>query len=294
MAPRSFHLATFPSIEDDQSKLVPGGPPLVRRPDWITYAEQADAWREAALAALPLDIDAAMTYLASAARAYQAADVPYGLFLQALSRESGTDAAWSAGRYIQSSFPQRDSKPERGRSDDALTLAAQVPAQQLVLLFAAASDVGWVEEHRQFGEWLSNLPQARSSAAFGSSGVPFSEWWAMAIEFFRMDASTSDRRDRIRDRIGRIATTHGELLGQAQLDRFHWRSGRARVALVDLDLAAVICLINRRLQAEEGMPLSMAEFEEITQLGKVSLQIGLEMASGDDPRPTDTKTPQGS
>ena len=289
-APR---LVAFGDMPPEEGARVSHDAPLVAQSPWMERAEMADAWREAALAALPVEIPEGMDYLTKAGYAYLAAGSPYGLFLRVVTDESYSEAAWVAAEYLHSSIPSSPEAASGGSREEPLGSATRVPAQQLALLFAAASNIAVAQEYRRFGERLLEAPQAKSSTSFGSTGVALGEWWGLGVDLFMVDGHGAGRRSRLRDRMAHLGTIHGEMLERARWDRFHWRTARARVDLLDLDLATIVCLADRRLRAEGDVPLSARDFADIAPLARVSLEIGIQMAAGNDEPRSSTSAPAG-
>jgi hypothetical protein len=270
-------------------------------PEWVRVAEAADAWRESALADLLIDIDRARMKLNRASISYVRLGMPFGWYLATVSTGS-PEAAWSAGRWLDTLSAGVPSYEQRQEPEGILDVrrALRVPAQQLYLLLAAASDAQVISEHGRSIEQLAGAPQARGLAPVGSTAQPLGEWWSAGLALARLHHEDTQARARLVHAIAEFGAAHGRQLERAKRDSYHWRLVSAPVDLVDLDMAGLVCLADRALRDSGGAPLELSELEPLSELSKVSLVIGLQLSRGEqepppvlEPQPTEPTLPTG-
>lgn len=225
-------------------------------PQWMRVAEVADAWRESALAQLLLDVEDARQKLKLASDQYVRLGLPVGWYLAQVA-VSDVDAAWSAGRWL-GALSAGPSAAEPGEDREGLLgVRSSLPtgAQQVYLLLTAAAVPQVVEEYRGMFTQLREALQARSSTPVGSTGHPIADWWAAGLALSRLHDHGARTRERLVGVIGGFGAAHGRLLARAQRDAYHWRHVCAPVDLVDLDLAGLVCLVDRALRNRNATPL---------------------------------------
>jgi hypothetical protein len=270
-----------------------------RKPRGFDLAIQADALREAALAMLTVDVQEGLGLLRRSGNAYAAANVPYGIFLLALAdpaEGAPTEAALTLVRAwprppepdLAPSVDRPGDESERERPEDRLppvldsvAAAARDPAQQLYLALAARQDPHLDREYRELFDRFVEQPQARSSVAVGSAGLPLGDWWSLVSELPSLAEPDDQVRADMRARLREFAIEHGRQLARAQGTAL-WDDGRAAVDIVDLDVAGATCLAVRRMRFAGVTPLSEDDFADVEGLGMVSLSVGLDMAREDE------------
>jgi hypothetical protein len=267
------------------------------------HAVRADALREAALAALPIDVPGGVGLLRSSGRAYKDAEVPYAAFLIALADPDERAAVGAALTLIRAwpGPPDPDrlahsthsthstdapNEPGPGPADyqppllDGLTAAARDPAQQLYLALAVCQHHLLAREYSQLFDRLVAQPFGRSAIPFGTTGIALRDWWSLVSELSALGVDDA-LRDRLRTRLRDFAAAHGRQLAYAQ-GTAEWSQGRAAVDIVDLDIAGATCLAVRLMRLAGLTPLNEDDFADVEPLAMVSLAIGLSMARGDD------------
>jgi hypothetical protein len=263
--------------------------------DGFEHAIEADALREAALATLTINVRDGMNLLGQSGSAYGRADIPYGVFLLALA-DPNSRASTEAALTLVHAWPEvlggertlRLDRPERERPEDrlpprldAVATAARDPAQQLYLALAARQDPHLDREFRRLFDRFAEQPEAQSSVAIGSTGLPLSDWWRLVLELTSLADANQHTRDNLRARLRYFAIEHGRQLERAQRTA-QWYGGRAPVDIVDLDIAGVTCIVVRRMRFAGVAPLSEEDFAGVEDLAMVSLSVGLEIAREDE------------
>jgi len=268
------------------------GPPRAV-PAWVRMAETADAWREAAIARLLISVDEGRDALELAASAYHALGLPYGWYLD-------TVAGRGRGREAASRLADLLFLPPAGPDDDGLIgelAALRAPAQQVYTLLAAVSEASVAREYDSVLRELAGAPQARGVAPVGSTAQAVGDWWAIGLALVDVHRRRVDARAEIVERLVPLARAHGDQLRRAQWDRYHWRSARPGVDLVDVDLAGAVCLADRAVTAAELGALVLGDFAGLPPLAAVSVAVGLQLSRGegdDDTFPvTGTPDPTG-
>lgn len=258
-------------------------------------AIEADALREAALATLTINVQEGVKLLGQSGDAYRRADIPYGMFLLALT-DPNSRAPTQAALTLVRAWPGapdgermlHPDQPEQERPEDrppprldTVATAARDPAQQLYLALATRQDPHLDREYQLLFDRFAEQPEARSSVAIGSTGLPLSDWWGLVLELTSLADANRHTRDNVRARLRYFATEHGRQLERAQRTA-QWSSGRAPVDIVDLDIAGATCLVARRMRFAGLTPLTQDDFADLGALAMVSLSVGIEMAREDD------------
>jgi hypothetical protein len=265
---------------------------LIRRePSGFDVAVRADALREAALAEIAIDAQRGLEFLHQSGKAYEAAGIPYGLFLRALVDPAG-DAPTVAGSTLTRAWSPPDADGESAYADDrpedrvgppldGIAAVARDPAQQLYLALATRQDPGLDDQYRRLFNIFAEQPQAQSSVAVGTTGLPLSEWWGLVWELSSFEYASEQTRADVEARLRGFAIEHGRQLSRAQRTA-QWHEGRAGVDIVDLDVAAATCLASRRMRVAGVPPLTDDDFADVDPLAMVSLSVGLAMARNDE------------
>jgi hypothetical protein len=259
------------------------------------WAIEADALREAALATLTIDVQEGLSLLRQSGSAYRLANIPYGMFLLAVA-DPNSEASTEAALTLVRAWPEaldgermlRVDRPEQERPEDrppprldTVATAARDPAQQLYLALATRQDSHPDREHQRLFDRFAEQPEARSSVAIGSTGLPLSDWWGLVLELAALADANQHTRDNLLARLQYFAIEHGRQLERAQRTA-QWSSGRAPVDIVDLDIAGATCLVVRRMRFADLTPLTLDDFADLGALAMVSLSIGMDMAREDE------------
>ena len=292
-----------PQTEGDELEVAAGETPR-RELRGFDLAIQGDALREAAVAALTLDVEQGLELLRRSGRAYADAGVPYGMFLLTVA-DPDADAPWRAAVTLMNAWPQPP-EPQVGDSIegqptleldedrppprlDSETEAARDPAQYLYLMLAARQDPAVDREYREFFRSLSDHPYARSPVSVGSTGLPLAEWWDLAEALGGHGEPELAAHEALRTRLRGFAEEHGRLLARAQLTD-QWTEGHAPVDVVDLDIAATTCLATKRMLADNAVPWNVDDLARVTPLARASLLVGIQMAGWDEERGAGDRT----
>jgi len=263
--------------------------------DGFERAIEADALREAALATLTINVRDGVNLLGQSGTAYGRADIPYGMFLLALTDPNSRAPAEAALTLVRAwpEAPEGDPELHLDRSEqerpedrlppqlDAVATAARDPAQQLYLALTTRQDPYLDRESQRLFDRFAEQPEAQSSVAIGSTGLPLSDWWGLVSELTSLVDANQHTRENLRARLRDFAIEHGRQLERAQRTA-QWYSGRAPVDIVDLDIAGATCLVVRRMRFADLTPLTLDDFADLGPLAMVSLSVGMDMAREDD------------
>ncbi|WP_345567168.1 hypothetical protein [Nonomuraea rosea] len=291
--------------EDDEASSVirqqlDGLGPSRPRSTWARVAENADTWRQCAIVRLPYDIQAGKSALLEAASSYQQLGLPFGSFLRVAATGSW-EAAGEAGSRLRflllSGRDSENGEEEAGWSQNVELLgwriALQAPAQQISLLFAAVSDPSVLARHNWLFDALAAASQAADSAPVGTTAQPMALWWNAGRRLAELTMGVRQARTELRSLVADLAVVHGRQLAHAQLDGYHWPMARARIDLVDLDLAGLVAISARVLRRRAMQEWSLAEdFVNLPPLARVSLAIGIQLSKDDGAMPTEPRAPR--
>ncbi|HET7416360.1 MAG TPA: hypothetical protein VFJ61_01880 [Solirubrobacterales bacterium] len=268
-------------FEDGEREL-----PAAALADWQREGFEADALRQAAIAALLVDTERGLELLRQASERFRAIDPAFALFLRAAVDPSSGIAANLARRRLRAHYLAGD-------YPGVATALGQAGEIHLAL---AASSVTGTADPETYNLFIAQ-PGGRSPAPFGTGGAAVFEWWGFAASLLSGALQMPIPRDRrfLATELVHLARGHGRQLVSARLDSFHWRKFAGIPDLIDLEVACAVCLVNRQLAALESEPLSSAEFEELTDvrlespvdarqlsLAQISLQVGVEMTRPDE------------
>ncbi|MEV4816175.1 hypothetical protein [Micromonospora tulbaghiae] len=254
-----------------QSVRKPGG-----RAEWVRPAETADALRNAAIAELLLGTRSGRSTLLQASQGYRHLGLPFGDFLMvaAAGDRARSIAAARLLESVLSGATTADAEP-LGRS------ATATPAQLRYLLFAAAPAITDPRPP------AADEPLARRTTPVGSTAQPFSTWWRLGNQLTRWERRAEQNRRDVARTVGELAEAHGRQLELAMADEYHWSSGRARVDLIDLDLAGAVAISARTMRRRSIRPWSFEQdFSGLSPLAGISIEIGLDLGR-DDQAPDD-------
>ncbi|ETK37378.1 hypothetical protein [Microbispora sp. ATCC PTA-5024] len=262
------------------------------REPWVRVAEEADAWREAAIARLPNDTASGKEALLRAAEGYDRLGLPFGGFLAA-SAVGDRERAVPAVDALYSLLGVRSDGPAGDQGLIGRRAALSAAAQQIAALFTAMADPGLVaHEGEELTDALATASQATSATPVGTTGEPLALWWTAGRLLAAMITGARELRTDLAAILAELAGAHGRRLRTAQLDGYHWPRGIARVSLVDLDLAGLVAVSFRALPQIGSPPWDVAEdFGHLPPLARVSLTVGVQLAEGDNPAPSSPMRP---
>jgi hypothetical protein len=278
------------------------GPAELPEP-WVHVAEQADAWRESAMAKLLYDSVDGRSTLLRAASAYDQLGLPFGAFLTVAaggSREPAWQALNKLDAVLGNRFQEADEQSNRGLIGPA---AFNALSQHIALLFTAASDPWQIARRGESLEaTLASVPQATGSAPVGTTAQPIALWWSAGRHLMTLIRGNTSARANLKTSLSDLAIAHGHQLKRAQLDEYHWMRALCRVDLVDLDLAGLVAISARVLLRTQSQRWSETEFAELPELAQISIVVGLQLAYGDDnpaenlpgPRPDKPRMPSST
>jgi hypothetical protein len=256
-----------------------------QRPTWVRVAERADALRQSAMAQLLFDTQAGRNALLRSAAEYRRLGLPFGPFLTAAATGSRDDA-FEAGRRL--AFVLNPELPLEPDEESIIPLAHTLDAatQQVAVLMTAMSLADAIYEFRITSDVLASAVQAGGSAPVGTTAQPIALWWECGSRLADLAFGRARARGDLRTLIVELAGAHGTELRNAQYDGFHWPVAAARVDLVDLNLAGIVAISARLLrQLREPYWDMLEDFDNLSPLSQISIQIGLDLAGQDGERP---------
>jgi hypothetical protein len=291
-------LEAFGNLPDADEEQWFGGAedlPAVDLPGWERAGFEADALRQAAIAALLVDTQRGLDLLRQASERYRRLNPPFAMLLQAASGPSAGPAESAFGRLNAHYFD----------GPDQLEVFDPIDEVQEIHLALTASSVPGIVDLETFRQFTTRAG-ARSAASFGSGSAAVFEWWSFVSTLLAGALRASDFPDprSLAVALVSLARGHGRQLESARLDSFHWRKLAGIPELIDLEVASAICLTNHQLAARKQRPISPEDIDRLTDirlksspearqvsLSQLSLQVGIEMFRRNEEPPPTASTP---
>lgn len=254
-------------------------------PQWVRVAERADALRQAAIAELLYDTRSGIDTLMRSAGEYRRLGLPFGTFLETAATGT-TENTFEAVHNLDLILNAESQPVPAGDGIIPLNRVLGAPAQQVAVLLTAMSRAESVYEIPR--DAVASAVQAGGSAPVGTTAQPIALWWECGRHLIDLASGWQvvnevpgrpEARERLRQLITEVAAAHGTALRNAQYDGFHWPVAAARIDLIDLDLAGLVAISGRLFrQLKEPYWDMMNDFDNLSMLSKVSIQVGLDLA----------------
>lgn len=211
-----------------------------------------------------LDRNEGRKHAIEAAKAFRTAGSYYGLFLEsAFSEIDQRDSLTQALRELERNLFEMETPFDR------LPGALRIPQQRAAILLAVTTNGDLIEQYSgvivEVLRDLSNRPRE----SFGIRQIPM----FLMMPFFMNSLMLPSRDDEPRQEhlsLVLIANRIAGVLLHVSQDRFHWERGLSPIGYVDLDLAGLVSLYERRRKTslEKDLEMSAPALIRAGQLGE--------------------------